>query len=285
MKSLHLKSPAKVNLYLKVINKRPDGFHNIETLFERINLFDDIYFKLTNDSKIRIRCNHPHVPCGPKNLVYKVAKLLQQDLGISQGVEIRINKRIPVAAGLAGGSSNAATALIGLNKLWNLGLSQKQLVGYGQTIGSDVAFFLYDYSWALGTQRGDKIKQVKIPKVLWHVLVIPKIKLYAKDVYGHLNLKLTKRNDDVTILIHHLRKNNIFGICSLLLNDLEPSIIGLCPRLLILQKRLKSLNTQGVMISGSGPCVFCLTENQRQAKKIQTILKRQFAQVFVVRTF
>lgn len=285
MNNIILQSPAKVNLYLKIISKRSDGFHNISTLFERINLIDEIRFESKQEDSIRIVCSHPHVPCGPKNLVYKVAKMLKADFGIKKGIEIRIKKRIPVAAGLAGGSSNAATALLGLNKIWKLGLSKQKLLSYARLIGSDVAFFLHDCSWGLGTERGDRIKRLDLKAKLWHVLVVPRVKIYSWKIYGGYKLQLTKKNDNVNILIHNLRKNNILKVGRLLFNDLEVAIIQLCPRLLNLKKRLKSLKTKGVMVSGSGPAVFGLTTTKEEAENIAEILSKRYSQVFVVDTF
>ena len=309
MKSFILSSPAKLNLYLQVLNKRVDGFHNIKTLFERIDLADEITFTLNRKGTISVSCSHPHVPTGPKNLVYKVAQLLQQDYNVPYGVDIKIKKRIPVAAGLAGGSTNAATALQGLNRLWKLGLSRSKLISYACQIGSDVAFFLHDCSWALGTERGDKIKKVNLKRKLWHILVVPRVRLYSGRVYEALKLQLTpsagasvstlkrpkqkkeggtnvltKRTDNVNIFVHYIKKNNSLKVGKLLSNDLEPAILKICPKLLNLKKRLKSLNTQGVMISGSGPSVFGLVENEKEAKRIKSLLSKRYSQVFVVRT-
>ena len=284
MNEIILQSPAKLNLYLKTISKRPDGLHNIVTLFERIDLFDDISFCLKKNDSIKIFCDHPHVPIGPKNLVYKAAKMLKEDLKIKQGVEVRINKRIPVAAGLAGGSSNGATALLGLNKLWNLGLSKQQLLPYARRLGSDVAFFLHKCSWGLGTSRGDEIENLKLKAKLWHILVVPRIKIYSRDVYSRHKLQLTKRNDNVNILIRNLSNGNILGIGSLLSNDLEKDVIELCPKLLGLMQKLKSFDSIGVMVSGSGPSVFGVTATKKEAEEIAKVLSKRFSQVFVVRT-
>ena len=284
MSRIVLKSPAKLNLYLKVKNKRPDGYHNIVTLFERINLCDDIRFESNTTGKIRIFCDQKDVPTGPKNLIYKVAAALKNDFAIREGVTVWIKKRIPVAAGLAGGSSNAATALIGLNRLWKLKLSQKTLLKYARQVGSDVAFFLYDTPWAVGTQRGDCIKPLKINTKLWHVVVVPKVKMYSWKVYGGLKLQLTKKSDNVTILIRHLKNNNIRGVGKRLKNDLQAEIIRLCPRLLVLKEELKSLHSQGVMISGSGPAVFGLAENKQHAQQIKSHFAAKFSRVFDVRT-
>jgi 4-diphosphocytidyl-2-C-methyl-D-erythritol kinase len=285
MKKISLQSPAKVNLYLKVLNKRPDGFHNIVTLFERINIFDTIELKENHLGKIRIFCSSKDVPTGPKNLVYKVAQKFRDDFAIETGVDIKIVKRIPVAAGMAGGSTNAATVLLGLNRLWNLRLSQRQLTAYASTIGSDVAFFLYDSSWALGTQRGEKIKPVSLSQKLWHVLVIPRIKLYAKDVYGALKLQLTKKSDDVNILLHHLRKSDLDDVSSLMTNDLESAVMQICPQLLTLKSRMEKLGLMKVLVSGSGPCIYGLARSEQEALGIKRILNRKYSRVFVAHTF
>ena len=285
MQSLTLRAPAKLNLYLKVISRRPDGYHNIVTLFEKINLFDEITLKATPKKSIHIKCDHPDVPRGPKNLVYKVAEKLQRDFSVNQGVEITIKKRIPVAAGLGGGSSNAATVLKGLDRLWNLKISPKRMLKYAYSVGSDVAFFLYDTSWALGTQRGEKIRPLNLRTKLFHVLVVMKIPLYSWEVYGLLrNWRLTKKVDDVRILLHYLRKKDFPSASRYLKNDLERPVFDLCPRLLMLKNELRGLQTQGVMISGSGPALFGITATRKQAEDIKFKMRKRFKQVFVVTT-
>jgi len=283
MNALTLKSFAKLNLVLDVLHKRPDGFHELRTIFERIDLHDTLAFKKTSKD-IVIRCLHPHVPLGPKNLVYRIARKLKTDFAVSEGVEITIQKRIPVAAGLAGGSSNAAAALEGLNILWNLNLSRKQLMEYAAAVGSDVAFFLYDTPYALGEGRGEKIKVLGIKTKLWHVLVTPRLKVYTKDVFGGLNLKLTKKRDDVSILLPFLRENNLYSLGSSLSNDLEPSILSLKPHLGRLKERLLDAGAVGVCFSGSGPSVFALAESQEHAQGLRAKFDRRFSQVFVVST-
>ncbi len=294
MRRIRLSSPAKLNLFLKVLNKRPDGFHNISTVFERIDLSDEILLKLNPSGGIRIDCAHPQVPGGPKNLVYQAAKLLRDDFRIKEGVDIYIKKNIPVAAGLGGGSGNAATVLKGLNELWELRLSRPQLLSYARRLGSDVAFFLYDCPWALGTDLGDFIQKLDIKTKLWHVLVVPCVKIYSGEVYGGLGLApapeaprkmLTKRNDNASIFIHHLRRADVSQIGRGLVNDLERVVLLLSPQLEKLEQRLKSLDTKGVMVSGSGPCVFAITGTQRQAEAVRAILAKHFSRTFVVRTY
>lgn len=284
MNRIELLSPAKINLYLKVLGKRPDGFHEIKTVFERIDLCDKISFTKNKTGKIKIHCSHPHVPVGPKNLVYQVARMLKEKCQISQGVDVTIEKKIPVAAGLAGGSSNAATALLGLNKLWDIGLTKRQLCYIAAKLGSDISFFLHDASFALGTGRGEKIRKLNISTKLWHILVVPRIKVYSKDVYSRVKLSLTKKDDNATILIHNLRNSNVLGLRGYLTNDLENAIFRLEPRLLVLKERLKSLSSDGVMLSGSGPSTFGLVESKDEASSLKYVLGKRFSQVYAVRT-
>ncbi len=284
MPSLLLQSAAKLNLFLKVLRKRPDNYHDLETIFERISLHDQIRLTSNATGKIKIICAHPQVPKGPKNLVYKVARMLQEQFGITQGVTITIKKNIPVAAGLAGGSSNAATTLLGLNKIWKLGLSQNALVEFGQRMGSDVAFFLHDTSWALGEGRGERITPLKIRPKFWHVVVVPNIKMYSKDVFEALNLKLTSQKADASILTLALHKKSVFQAGESLHNDLETSILSLAPQLLRVKKRLCQYGFCGVAFSGSGPACYGLAASEKQAIAAAVDLRRFYSRVFVVCT-
>ena len=285
MKPLTLRSPAKLNLSLKVLRKRADGYHDLKTLFERISLCDEIMFKANTDGAVRIRCSHPHVPCGPKNLIYRTAMLLKKTFRVKAGVEVLLDKRIPVAAGLAGGSSNAATALKGLNSLWQLRMPRTEMVALAKEVGSDVPFFLHDCSWALGLSRGDEIQRLNLKTKLWHILVVPRLKMYSSEVFANLNLQLTKPGDDVNILIRYLKDKNIIRVGSLLYNDLEASILELRSSLLRIKERLLLYKeVEGVTFSGSGPAIFGITQTQQQAERLQALLSRRYSQVYAVRT-
>lgn len=285
MSSVSLRSYAKLNLFLKVLRKRPDNFHDLETIFERISLYDDIRLTSNSTGKIKIICSHPQVPKGPKNLVYKVAQMLQKRFGITKGVTITIKKNIPVAAGLAGGSSNGATTLLGLNKIWNLKLSRKQLVEVGAQIGSDVAFFLYNSSWALGEGRGELITPLPIKAKFWHVVVVPRLKMYSKDVFGRLNLELTKREADANILTLALKEKSALKAGSLLHNDLETSILSIRPELLRVKNRLRKYSFCGVAFSGSGPACYGLAPTEKIARAAAADLRKHYARAFAVCTF
>ncbi len=291
MKSILLYSPAKLNLSLKVLGKRKDGFHNLLTIFERVDLVDDVRLTQRFDGKIRIFCQDKDVPRGPKNLIYKVALVLKKDFGILEGVDIKITKRIPVAAGLGGGSSNAATALLGLNKLWNLKLNHSKLLSYASSIGSDVAFFLYNASFAQGEGRGEIVKPLKMRQKLWHVVVAPKIKVYSREVFTNLKAPpalttnlLTKARTNVSILRRFLEENDLSQAGKFLSNDLEPVILKLHPSLLSLKKNVAKLNPHGFQFSGSGPAFFALAESKKEAQYFRGVLGKLYGRVFVVRT-
>jgi len=284
MDHLTVLSPAKLNLVLDVLGKRPDGFHELQTIFERISLADQITLTRKSSGKIRIHCVHPDVPLNTRNLAFKAAMMLARDFSISEGLDINIIKNIPVAAGLAGGSSNAAAVLSGLNRLWQIGLKQAQLVNYAARLGSDVAFFLYNTSYALGTGRGELIKPLDVKTKLWHVLVTPRVKIYTKKVFARLKLNLTNKKDNVNILLPFLKKGDLAGLAGALSNDLEPAILSLRPDFIYLKDKLLDAGAIGVCFSGSGPSVFACVQSQQHAQSLRAKFDRSYTQVFIVTT-
>jgi len=284
MDRLTVLSPAKLNLVLDVLGKRPDGFHELRTIFERISLTDQIILTRNKINKISVRCAHPHVPLTTRNLAFKAAMMLSRDFSISEGLDINIIKNIPVAAGLAGGSSNAAAVLSGLNRLWQIGLKQAQLVNYAARLGSDVAFFLYDTSYALGTGRGELISPLAVKTKLWHVLVTPRVKMYTKDVFARLKLNLTNKKDNVNILLPFLKKGDLARLAGALSNDLEPAILSLRPDFVYLKNKLLDAGATGVCFSGSGPSVFACVQSQQHAQSLRAKFDRRYTQAFVVST-
>ena len=163
-------------------------------------------------------------------------------------------------------------------------MNGRQLISLAQKIGSDVPFFLYRESWAFGTGRGDRIKPIKLRTKLWHILVVPRLKVYTRDVFAALNLKLTKKKADVNILHRALKKNDLPNVGRLLLNDLETAIVRSHPSLLNIKEKLKRCPTLGVLFSGSGAALFGLVSSKKVALDIQASLSKQYRQVFVVRT-
>ncbi len=294
MEKLTVLSYAKLNLYLKVKNRRKDNFHNIETLFERISLADTINLKSRPDKKIRIICSNPLVPKDSSNLCYRAAEIFKKKFKIDTGVDIQIIKRIPIGAGLGGGSSNAASVLLGLNKLWGFKLSVKALARLAGRIGSDAPFFVYNTSFALACGRGDKIRALNnLTRIkLWHVLVVPGLKVSTPFIYGKWDELvygesegLTMPKYNVNILVSELSKKHILTD-GLLYNSLEDVTVSLYPRLRNIRKKLKSLGLKSILMSGSGSAFFGLASSGKEANRIYRQLKEENRawQVFVVRT-
>lgn len=281
---IHLSSPAKVNLTLKVLGKRSDGYHNLSTVFEKIDLCDELCFSPNKIGRVRIICSHPAVPKGKKNLVVKAAQMLRSDFDIDEGVDIKIAKKIPVAAGLAGGSSNGATALLGLNKLWKLNLTQDKLLVYAKRLGSDVPLFIYKYIFAHGRGRGEVLKDLKIGKKWWHVLVLPSVKVYTKEVFSTFKMGLTKGSDNANILTCALRKNDFAKVTESLSNDLEAALVHAHPQLLKIKNNIKLISGLNACFSGSGPSIFALAKTRAAAQKAARVLKRRYKNVVVART-
>ena len=167
-----LTAPAKVNLHLSVLEKRLDSFHNIETVFEKINLQDKIEICSLPNGKIKILSDNSKIPLDKDSLIYRTADLFKNKFNISKGVEVKIFKKIPIAAGLGGGSSDAASILLGLTKLWKISLDSRELLGIASKLGADVPFFLGKTSFAKAEERGDKITPLDWRIKLWHLLII-----------------------------------------------------------------------------------------------------------------
>ncbi|MFA5310820.1 MAG: 4-(cytidine 5'-diphospho)-2-C-methyl-D-erythritol kinase [Candidatus Omnitrophota bacterium] len=277
---MNLKSFAKVNLYLQVINKRLDSYHSVRTVFERISLFDSITLKKRKDNEIRVSSDDRSLPAGKGNLCFKAAKLLRDQFYPSRGLDIKIIKRIPVGAGLGGGSSNAAVVLLGLNKLWGLKLSKKRLAKFAVKIGSDVPFFIYEKPFAYGFGRGEKIEPIKgLNKArLWHLLIVPKIHVSTPLIYDKWDsfTVLTKPSCNVKILTSALSKNEALPAFNLFFNSLEQVTIKLYPQVKHAEDLLLSLGLNHVLMSGSGPAVFGIVPSRKKALKLAEALRRKY---------
>ncbi|MFA6350355.1 MAG: 4-(cytidine 5'-diphospho)-2-C-methyl-D-erythritol kinase [Candidatus Omnitrophota bacterium] len=292
MSQLVIPSYAKVNLYLKVLGKRPDKYHELVTVFERISLKDVIILRLRKDNRIVISSRGEQIPDDNTNLAFKAARLLRETYKIDKGVDIRIIKNIPVGSGLGGGSSNAAAVLSGLNKLWKLNLSKPALIRLAAKIGSDCAFFIADRPFALGKGRGDRITGLKVKprKQFWHVLCVLPINVSTALIYNKFDtcLKpgLTSNNGDVKILLQALNKTSPYSLVGSLFNSLEEVTFGLHPRLSRVKKYFVRSGSIVSLMSGSGSCIFGIASSGREAKKIAGQMKKKFSasRIFVCRT-
>lgn len=266
-----LRAPAKLNLYLRVLHRRPDGYHEIETLFERLDLADELTFEL-QPSGIALTCSDSHLSCEGDNLVLKAARLLQRTSGTSRGARIHLTKRIPLAAGLGGGSSNAAATLVGLTQLWELSLAPEQLIELAATLGADVPFFLAPAPFAVGRGRGEVCEPVSGPH-LAHVLVVPEKRLSTQEVYTKARFNLTAPKPSINMVLHALSNGSPRELAKGLWNDLEPEAIRRCPAISSIQKHLRDLGCLTTLVSGSGSAVFGLCSDPVHAHDIAARLR------------
>ncbi|EEL25123.1 4-diphosphocytidyl-2-C-methyl-D-erythritol kinase [Bacillus cereus Rock1-3] len=276
-----MKAPAKINLSLDVLGKRQDGYHEVKMIMTTIDLADRLELMELAEDRIEILSHNRYVPDDQRNLAYQAAKLLKEKFNVKKGVSITIEKTIPVAAGLAGGSSDAAATLRGLNKLWNLGLTIDELAELGSEIGSDVSFCVYGGT-AIATGRGERIEHIKTPPSCWVILAKPHIGVSTADVYGNLKLnRVTHPNVDKMVDV--INAGDYKGICDTVGNVLEDVTFKMHPEVARIKAQMKRFGADAVLMSGSGPTVFGLVHHDSRMHRIYNGLKGFCEQVYAVR--
>ncbi|MGB9079871.1 MAG: 4-(cytidine 5'-diphospho)-2-C-methyl-D-erythritol kinase [Desulfuromonadaceae bacterium] len=250
MDTLTLSAPAKINYLLDVIGKRPDGYHDLRMIMQRVNLYDKITLTRTDSPGITVTCNAKGAPDGPANIAWKAARTLLDPAEARTGVCIEIIKNIPVAAGLGGGSSDAASVLMGMNELLRLGLTDQQLMEIGCKLGADVPFFIFKTT-ALAEGIGEKLTPLPNMPKCWILLINPGVPVSTAWVYR--SLQLTSKRE-----LNRLPEffESIEHVVSILSNDLESVTIPAFPVIADIKARLMDLGAVGSMMSGSGPTVF-----------------------------
>jgi len=276
MNRIKLQAPAKINYLLEVLRKRPDNYHDLRMVMQRISLSDEIEISLSDTPGIRVYCDRKDVPDGPANIAWRAADSLLTMAGITAGIDIFIVKKIPMAAGLGGGSSDAASVLMGLNDLLKLTLTDEKLMSIGVTLGADVPFFIFKKT-ALAEGIGDRLSVVEGLPPVWLVLVNPNIHVSTAWVYQ--NLQLTKKSYAAKLPKF---SNRIEDICTLLSNDLESVTIGRFPEIQEIKDTLLANGSQGVLMSGSGPTVFGVFAEEQQACACQSEISRNSAWYTIV---
>jgi len=261
VKKLQISAPAKVNYRLDVLGKREDGYHDLRMVMQRVDLCDDLEISLSDLPGIRVVCGKAGVPDGPGNIAWRAADALVKLSGQEVGIDIAITKRIPVAAGLGGGSSDAAAVLMGVNELLELGLSQERLMEIGVKLGADVPFFIFKKP-ALAEGIGDRLTALEKVPALWVVLVNPGIHVSTAWVYQ--NLELTGTVDSAIIPRSY---GSLEEVCAVLSNDLEPVTIARFPALRELKEMLIAAGARGSLMSGSGSTVFGLFDDEGAARR------------------
>lgn len=305
---MRIRAYGKINLYLQVLDDFPSvggGYHKLQTIYQTIGLYDEIILSHTEEQGIEVLCDHPLVPQGPKNLVYKAASLLRRYAGVKRGINIEIVKKIPVGAGLGGGSSDAAATLKGLNRLWKLNYSHNTLLPISAQLGCDVPFFLYSHT-ALGEGYGEIVTPLPEIKKRWVLLVKPDFMLSTKWVYRQLGkIRLTepvniikiktrqsqsgrKRESSFSrsllLTIGQIRKILKDGVEKLIYNRLEEVAIVHYPVITQIKRELMEGGADCALMSGSGPTVFALLKDQRVGKKLQKKMERHKFSTWLVKT-
>jgi len=265
--TLSLESPAKVNLRLEILKRREDGYHELRTVFQKISLHDTLRFSLRKKGGVSIAADHPKLPVGKDNLAYKAAQSMLKASSYKGGIHIEIKKRIPLGAGLGGGSSNAATTLMALDQLLEMGLPKKSLLAMGLEIGADVPFFLLKGA-AIGSGIGEQLKRVELPD-LWYVLIYPNFEVSTRWAYR--NFVLT--NQLFHLSLHRFMKNPE-GISRILLNHLETVVAKKYPQIDIMKEILFSAGALGALMTGSGPTVFGLFDRENISRAAYGKIKR-----------
>jgi len=284
MNSVTLSAPAKVNLYLDIVSKRRDGYHNIKTIFQKINLVDTIEVT-KKPSGISISCDYPQIPKRQANIAYRAAKFMKEEFRLGRGVDIHITKRIPSAAGLGGGSSDAASVIKALERLFDLKITHNRLIRLAKGLGADVPFFVSGYNCAIGTGIGERLKEIRHSLRFYLLLLLPDMRLYTSTIYNRLRLPLTKAPSSVNMLAQLLLHNRREKIGDLVFNRLESVVLPAYPSVRRAWEALSLYTTDGALLSGSGPTVFAIFNSRKEALRARDRIKKDGRwQLFLTRT-
>ncbi|WP_347861771.1 4-(cytidine 5'-diphospho)-2-C-methyl-D-erythritol kinase [Salimicrobium sp. PL1-032A] len=275
------KAPAKINLSLDVLHKREDGFHEVEMVMTTIDLADRIELELLQEDRIILEAESRYVPNDERNLAYLAAKKMKEHFALEEGVHITLKKYVPVAAGLAGGSSDAAAVLRGMARLFDLRTTPEELAEIGSEIGSDVSFCVHGGT-AFATGRGEKIKEIPAPPPCWVVLAKPPLGVSTKTIYQSLEVEKAY-HPDTQAMIKAIEQGDYEGMCRYIGNTLEAVTVQQYPEVAQLKEHMLQAGADASLMSGSGTTVFSLVEQDVKAKRIYNHLKGFCEEVYMVR--
>ncbi|MEW6623739.1 MAG: 4-(cytidine 5'-diphospho)-2-C-methyl-D-erythritol kinase [Bacillota bacterium] len=281
MNNIKIKTYAKINLCLDIISKRPDGYHDLKTIMQSLDLCDQV--ELAKDSGITVACDHPQVPEGPENIAYKAAELLFRTAGLSLGARIHIRKKIPFEAGLAGGSSNAAGVLLGLNYLYELNFTLHQLVSLAKKLGADVPFCLVGGT-VLATGIGERLNLLPPLQTCDIVLVKPAKGISTKAVYERVDLQSLSNRPDVDKAVQAIEYKDLNLLSKSMGNVLEPVTCSLLQEVAEIKEKMLMYGAAAAQMCGSGPTVFAICSDQDQAQYIYKQFRNDYSEVFLCKT-
>ncbi len=286
MKELQLKAYGKINLGLDVVRKREDGYHEVKMIMQTVKVYDKLTFKMLEEDKIVIKTNLDFLPTNENNLIYKAIKLIKNEYNIHKGVEVDLYKCIPVAAGMAGGSTDCAAALVGVNKLFNLGISKDKLMKYGVTLGADVPYCILRGT-ALSEGIGEILTVLPPMPNCYIVIAKPHISVSTKFVYENLVLDDSVVHPDIDGMVEAIKNEDLFGITDRMANLLETVTIKEYPIIEELKAVMKDNGAINSLMSGSGPTVFGIYEDEEKAKECAKVIEQRglAKQIYVVEPF
>lgn len=276
------KAPAKINLGLDILGKRPDGLHELEMVMASIDLADRLYLEEIPENKIIIETNKAFLPTDKKNHVYEALELVKERFEIKQGLRVKIHKEIPVAAGLGGGSTDSAAALRAVNRLWNLGLSVKELASLGAEVGSDVPYCVYGQT-SLVEGFGEKVTPIAPMPQCWVVVVKPRMSVSTRTIFAKIVME-DLYHPDIPALVSAIEENDYQKMTQNLGNSMEVVTIKKHPIIQQLKDRMLKYGADAAMMSGSGPTVYALCHKYSRAKHVFNALKGFCDEVYLVRT-
>ncbi len=284
MKELRLNAYAKVNLALDVLQRREDGFHEVETVLHTIALHDSITLRESGEG-IQVAASDPSIPTDAGSLLHRTASLVREKYGIARPVEIEVHKRIPVAAGLGGGSADAAMTLIGLAQMWKLRLDRRELHSLAACLGSDVPFFLGGGA-AVARGRGERVQPLAPLPATWVVLARPRFPVLTEWAYGQLRPDEITARPDIPQLLDALARRDLPAVGRLVGNVFEGLVARHHPIVADLKARILRGEAYGAAMSGTGPTVYGLMANEAAARHLAADLTtRDDVDVMVTRTF
>lgn len=263
---MRLQAFAKINLGLDVLGKREDGYHEVRMIMQTIRMYDQLDMRKSVEPGIHLTTNKKYIPVDENNLVWRAAKLMMDTCGIMEGVSIHLHKVIPVAAGMAGGSSDAAATLVGMNRLFHCGLSKEKLMELGVQIGADVPYCVLRGT-ALAEGIGEKLTVLPPMPDCWILIGKPGISVSTKYVYTTLDLNTDTVHPDIDGMKKGLEDGNLYGITERMGNVLQDVTIPAYPEVERIKEQMKTLGAVNAMMSGSGPTVFGIFDNEEKAQE------------------
>jgi 4-diphosphocytidyl-2-C-methyl-D-erythritol kinase len=284
MDEITLKAGAKINLTLDVLSRREDGYHLVEMVMQEIDLADNVHIALKPDTdEISICCNHPAVPAGENNIAYRAARLIKEAFGVKHGVAINIEKNIPVAAGLAGGSTDAAAVIRGLNEIWELDMETSGMMELGRRLGADVPFCILGGT-ALARGIGERLTPLRAKVPLHLLLVKPDAMVSTAWVYGNLNLNSIDKRPDTRQMIKAIEEGDIEGIARGMVNVLEKVTVSRYPEIRWIKRKMIATGALGAAMSGSGPTVIGIYGSSAEAVGASEAFIGDYREVMVTKT-